>query len=184
MIAGAVEQFSGQSAQQSIMTNPGAGVNSVVEGQKSLMESSKKASFWAGMGNGAIAVYQGIRGMIHLKKAANKNAEALVAGTDPTQATQVQQLQAQAQAHRNVAGEAAGGAITATSANRHGALPPRTLGEVTQHFPEMFVVPGESGAAAEGTELPSTLLDVRASPFKVLREGAVPKALLQEWLGK
>ena len=81
--------------------------------------------------------------------------------------------------------KAAGGVITATSANPHGLVPPSLASEVTSYFPNMFVLPGASGAAeasADVPSLPSTLLDVRAFPFTILREGAISKQDLADWV--
>ena len=84
--------------------------------------------------------------------------------------------------------EAVGGPITATSANPHGAPPPCSRADVEHYYPEIFIVDGCCGAEEPGTDKlgqsqrPSTLLDVRTFPFKVLREGAVSLTELQVWL--
>jgi len=65
------------------------------------------------------------------------------------------------------------GAIAATSANRHGDVDPRRLGEVPQEILDSVA------AAADGGELPgtpSTVLDLTGPNPVVLREGAVPEA--------
>jgi L-threonylcarbamoyladenylate synthase len=65
------------------------------------------------------------------------------------------------------------GAIAATSANRHGDVDPRRLGDVPQEILDSV------SAAADGGELPgtpSTVLDLTGQNPVVLREGAVPEA--------
>lgn len=65
------------------------------------------------------------------------------------------------------------GAIAATSANRHGDVDPRRLGDVPQEILDSVA------AAADGGELPgtpSTVLDLTSPNPVVLREGAVPEA--------
>jgi len=65
------------------------------------------------------------------------------------------------------------GAIAATSANRHGDVDPRRLGDVPQEILDSVA------AAADGGELPgtpSTVLDLTGPNPVVLREGAVPEA--------
>jgi L-threonylcarbamoyladenylate synthase len=65
------------------------------------------------------------------------------------------------------------GAIAATSANRHGDVDPRRLGDVPQEILDSVA------AAADGGELPgtpSTVLDLTGQNPVVLREGAVPEA--------
>lgn len=70
-----------------------------------------------------------------------------------------------------------GGALTATSANPSGREPARTAQEVIEYFGERIdlVVDGGEVIATE----PSTVLDVTASPPRVVREGAVK--LLQDF---
>lgn len=71
-----------------------------------------------------------------------------------------------------LAGELArlcGGAITATSANPRGEEPARSAAEVRAYFPDIFVLSGNM----EHGQRPSTIVDVRSLPFKILREGAV-----------
>ena len=69
-----------------------------------------------------------------------------------------------------------GGALTATSANPSGREPARTAQEVIEYFGERIdlVIDGGKVTATE----PSTVLDVTASPPRVVREGAVK--LLQD----
>lgn len=62
-----------------------------------------------------------------------------------------------------------GGAITATSANPRGEEPAKSAAEVQAYFPDIFVL---SEYAEHGKE-PSTIVDVRNLPFKILREGAI-----------
>ena len=64
-----------------------------------------------------------------------------------------------------------GGALTATSANPSGREPARTANEVIEYFGERIdlVIDGGEVTVTE----PSTVLDVTASPPRVVREGAV-----------
>ena len=70
-----------------------------------------------------------------------------------------------------------GGALTATSANPSGREPARTAKEVIEYFGERIdlVIDGGEVTVTE----PSTVLDVTASPPRVVREGAVK--LLQDF---
>ena len=64
-----------------------------------------------------------------------------------------------------------GGALTATSANPSGREPARTATEVIEYFGERvdLVIDGGEVTVTE----PSTVLDVTASPPRVVREGAI-----------
>ncbi len=77
-----------------------------------------------------------------------------------------------------------GGLITATSANPKGRAPAETAAKVRAYFPEMFICCAAGAAQGrEPAQIPSTLIDVRSVPFKILREGAVARNLLAPWLG-
>jgi len=78
----------------------------------------------------------------------------------------------------DVAGQArvildAVGAITATSANRHGSADPRRLEDVP---PEILAAVATVVDGGELPGLPSTVLDLTGPDTVVLREGAVPAA--------
>ena len=70
-----------------------------------------------------------------------------------------------------------GGALTATSANPSGREPARTANDVTEYFGARVDLVIDRGEVTV-TE-PSTVLDVTASPPRVVREGAVK--LLQDF---
>lgn len=81
---------------------------------------------------------------------------------------------------------AVGGALPATSANPHGAPAAINAEQALLYFPELPVVQAvapdgerlDSDRSSPEHSLPSTLLDVRTFPFKVLRAGAIdPRAL-------
>jgi L-threonylcarbamoyladenylate synthase len=75
-----------------------------------------------------------------------------------------------------------GGVLTATSANPSGRPPARTAAEAARYFPEglaLVVDGGESPA-----ELPSTVLDVTGDEARIIREGAVSGAELEETLAR
>ena|ERR1044071_89766 len=75
---------------------------------------------------------------------------------------------------------ACGGALTATSANLAGAPPARIAEEVAHSFPaglDLIV----DGGAARGDK-PSTVLDLSGPQIRLIREGAVSRAELQETL--
>lgn len=65
------------------------------------------------------------------------------------------------------------GAITATSANRHGSADPRRLGDVPDEILEAVAAVFDAGDLPGH---PSTVLDLTGPDALVLREGAVPGA--------
>lgn len=74
-----------------------------------------------------------------------------------------------------------GGALTATSANRAGAPPSRTAEEVASYFHsglDLILDGGETDATAA-----STVLDVTRPTPRLIREGVISKARLEEILG-
>lgn len=73
------------------------------------------------------------------------------------------------------------GALTATSANPRGEAPPVSAEEVAGYFPEVFVLPGLSGAS-QGAELPSSIVDIRAEQLVLLRTGCVSEADIKDIL--
>ena len=74
---------------------------------------------------------------------------------------------------------ACGGALTATSANPAGKSPAPTAAEVEKYFPEIDLI--IDGGTVRATD-PSTVLDVSSSQVHLLREGAIKRAELAEWL--
>jgi L-threonylcarbamoyladenylate synthase len=73
---------------------------------------------------------------------------------------------------------AAGGALTATSANLAGEPPARTAEDVARSFPaglDLIV----DGGASRGDK-PSTVLDVSESMARLIREGAISRDELEE----
>jgi L-threonylcarbamoyladenylate synthase len=75
---------------------------------------------------------------------------------------------------------ACGGLLTATSANPAGRPPARTAREVADYFPEGFGLVIDGGATR--TELPSTVIDVTGTRPRLIREGVVSRAELEETL--
>ena len=75
---------------------------------------------------------------------------------------------------------ACGGLLTATSANPAGRPPARTAAEVADYFPEGLGLVIDGGATR--TELPSTVVDVTGSSPRLIREGVVGRAELEETL--
>ena len=69
---------------------------------------------------------------------------------------------------------AAGGAVISTSANPRGLPPRKSAAEVSRYFPSIQVIGGECGGAAK----PSTIIDLRTLPPKILREGEIPGSLI------
>lgn len=61
------------------------------------------------------------------------------------------------------------GALIATSANPHGSPPPKTATDVKNYFSDLKIIDG--GETPGGK--PSTLVDVRTLPFKIIRQGAI-----------
>jgi L-threonylcarbamoyladenylate synthase len=68
--------------------------------------------------------------------------------------------------------EAFGGAVISTSANPRGQAPRKTAVEVRDYFPELRIVEAECGGAAK----PSTIVDLRKLPLRVLRDGEISAA--------
>jgi L-threonylcarbamoyladenylate synthase len=75
---------------------------------------------------------------------------------------------------------ACGGLLTATSANTTGGPPARTAAEVARYFPEAPGLVIDGGPAR--TELPSTVIDVSGASPRLIREGVVRRATLEETL--
>jgi L-threonylcarbamoyladenylate synthase len=75
---------------------------------------------------------------------------------------------------------ACGGMLTATSANVAGAMPARTAFEVARYFPDAPGLIIDGGTTV--TELPSTVLDVSGERPRLIREGVVSRAELEETL--
>jgi L-threonylcarbamoyladenylate synthase len=75
---------------------------------------------------------------------------------------------------------ACGGLLTATSANPAGRPPARTAAEVADYFPTGFGLIVDGGATR--TELPSTVVDVTGARPRLIREGVVTRAQLEETL--
>ena len=75
---------------------------------------------------------------------------------------------------------ACGGALTATSANVSGQPPARTAKEVENYFPAGIdlIIDGGEVTATEA----STVLDVSSSEVRLVREGAVSREDLKEFL--
>ena len=75
---------------------------------------------------------------------------------------------------------ACGGALTATSANVSGSPPARTARDVENYFPhgiDLIIDGGEVTATQ-----PSTVLDLSGSEARLVREGAIPREELEEFL--
>ena len=75
---------------------------------------------------------------------------------------------------------ACGGLLTATSANPAGRPPARTAREVADYFPDGPGIVIDGGATR--TELPSTVVDVTGPRPRLIREGVVTRAELEETL--
>jgi L-threonylcarbamoyladenylate synthase len=78
--------------------------------------------------------------------------------------------------------KALGGPITATSANPHGAEPPLRSEEVRAYFPDLALISDVNNRSSGANMKPSTILDVRTMPFKIVRHGAVAENELREYL--
>jgi L-threonylcarbamoyladenylate synthase len=76
---------------------------------------------------------------------------------------------------------ALGRPISGVSANRTTRMPCRTAGEVAGAFAEGLGMILDGGPAHGGA--PSTILDLCASPPRVLREGLIPLSALRPFLG-
>lgn len=75
---------------------------------------------------------------------------------------------------------ACGGALTATSANVSGRPPARTAKEVEDYFPKGIdlIIDGGDVTAAEA----STVLDLSSAEPRLVREGAMPREALRNFL--
>ncbi|HKV33609.1 MAG TPA: L-threonylcarbamoyladenylate synthase [Pyrinomonadaceae bacterium] len=69
-----------------------------------------------------------------------------------------------------------GGVLTATSANPAGHDPARSAQEVASYFTNVQIVDGGEVTATE----PSTVLDVLTSPPRIVREGAIPRSVIEQ----
>ena len=71
-----------------------------------------------------------------------------------------------------------GGVLTATSANPSGREPARSAREVAEYFPTGLdlIVDGGEVTVTE----PSTVIDVLTSPVRVVREGAIPRSVIEQ----
>lgn len=72
-----------------------------------------------------------------------------------------------------------GGVLTATSANPAGREPARSATEVASYFTDSLdlIVDGGEVTATE----PSTVLDVLSSPPRIVREGAIPRSVIEQF---
>jgi L-threonylcarbamoyladenylate synthase len=75
---------------------------------------------------------------------------------------------------------AAGGALTATSANLAGQAPARTALEVKNYFPSELDLILDGGAAR--TDKPSTVIDVSRGGARLVREGEITRERLAQTL--
>jgi len=71
-----------------------------------------------------------------------------------------------------------GGVLTATSANPAGCEPARSAADVAGYFSSGLDLIVDDGAVT-ATE-PSTVLDVLASPPRIVREGAIPRSVIEQ----
>ena len=71
-----------------------------------------------------------------------------------------------------------GGVLTATSANPAGRDPARSAQQIASYFESGLdlIVDGGEVTATE----PSTVLDVLASPPRIVREGAIPRSVIEQ----
>jgi len=75
---------------------------------------------------------------------------------------------------------ACGGVLTATSANPAGQTPARTATEVARYFPRGLGLVIDGGVSR--SDLPSTVLDVSGDRPRLIREGVVGRAEIEETL--
>lgn len=75
-----------------------------------------------------------------------------------------------------------GGVLTATSANPAGREPARSAQDVASYFANYFS--GDLDLIVDGGEVtatePSTVLDVLTSPPRIVREGAIPRSVIEQ----
>jgi L-threonylcarbamoyladenylate synthase len=71
-----------------------------------------------------------------------------------------------------------GGVLTATSANPAGREPARSAQQVASYFTNVDLI--VDGGEVTATE-PSTVLDVLASPPRIVREGAIPRNVIEQF---
>lgn len=77
---------------------------------------------------------------------------------------------------------ACGGRLTATSANPSDSSPATSAVEVARYFPIGIDLIIDGGMVT--TTQPSTVIDVTCEPTRVIREGAVSRAALEDFLGR
>ncbi len=100
----------------------------------------------------------------------------LVTGGEPTVAVRVPDHPVPRELVRRL-----GGPITGTSANRSGAPPARTAQEVEAQLSTEVTLVLDGGMCPGG--LPSTVVDCSGGVLRILREGAISRALLEEVAG-
>jgi L-threonylcarbamoyladenylate synthase len=77
---------------------------------------------------------------------------------------------------------ASGGGLPVTSANRSGQPDARTAQEVVDQLEGRIALVLDGGPAAGG--VPSTVVDCTVEPVRVIREGAIPAAAIEEALAE
>ena len=82
-------------------------------------------------------------------------------------------------AEARILADAAGGVITATSANQQGSTPPTTADEVREQFPEGIA--GIVGGEPTTGGAPSTLVRPQGRQLIILRSGVITPGTLREW---
>lgn len=76
---------------------------------------------------------------------------------------------------------ALGAPITGTSANLSGRRPPQTAADVAEQLGDSVDIIIDGGPCPLGRE--STVVDLTGETLRLLREGAVPRAMLEEAIG-
>lgn len=77
---------------------------------------------------------------------------------------------------------ALGRPLAATSANRSGGVNPRTAEDVLRDLDGRIALILDGGATPGST--PSTVLDCTVEPPRLLRDGAIPASVIEQWIGQ
>ncbi len=74
------------------------------------------------------------------------------------------------------------GALWATSANRPGAAPPAVFSDIESAVMEKAALAIDGGETVPG--VPSTVVEARTSPVRIVRKGAIPANEIHAFLGE
>ena len=74
------------------------------------------------------------------------------------------------------------GLITSTSANPKGLTPANSINEAKAYFPDFYILKNLENGQEANSHTPSTLIKATNLPFEIIREGAITKAELLDFI--